>query len=98
MPLWVSVTETVAPASTPPVWSETAPVIRPVDPPCEKAGMAATSAVKQKPESAFEVLAKLAHTHSVRAIGYKNPLWGRRLSQPISDVAEFCNYLSASKA
>jgi hypothetical protein len=71
--------------------------------------MAATSAVKHKPESAFEVLAKLAHTDCVRTIGYKNPLMGEEVitadlvrqhfrRQVWAGVAEFRNYLSASSA
>src|SRR5215471_11137145 len=49
VPLCVSVMETTAPAMTPPVRSETAPIIRPVLPPCERAGVEARNTTRTAP-------------------------------------------------
>src|SRR5215831_9932210 len=67
VPLCVSVMETIAPAMTPPVRSETAPIIRPVLPPCERAGVEARNATRTAP-------------HPVVA---KNPITLVRLGQVI---------------
>ena len=49
-PLSVSRTDTVAPATTPPLWSETVPRIR-AEPPCEYAGKQSKSRAKTPPNN-----------------------------------------------